>query len=714
MGNTTPHNKIIKNEDWELAWKIVNDTDTSLFLTGKAGTGKTTFLRYLKEHSEKRIVVLAPTGIAAINARGVTIHSFFQLPFSPFIPGTANDSASHYRFGKEKLKIIRGADLFVIDEISMVRADLLDAVDNALKRFRRSSKPFGGAQMLMIGDLQQLAPVVKENEWGMLSNYYPSPFFFDSRVLSQTNYATVELKKVFRQDDEKFIAILNKIRENKADRNTLAELNKRYIPNFKPDNSENYIRLTTHNAYAQSINDRELETLSGKAYTFTASVEGNFPEYSYPTDEKLTLKLGAQVMFVKNDTSGKRQYYNGMIGEVCAISENGISVKSKDNGLNIEVGKETWQNCKYSIDDETKEIVEQVDGTFSQYPVKLAWAITIHKSQGLTFRHAIIDVHSSFAHGQTYVALSRCKTLEGMVLDAPVTPQAIISDSKVDSFTKNIESNKPSEEAVGMMHKRYLVNLISELFNFVPLEFAFSNLTRVIDEHLYKAYPRMLTEYKSRLQPFRERICSVASRFHTQYEQMAANNNDTDISQELQERIRKGAKYFIKEIIPIRDLFLRSNITTNNKQIKKQLDNAKDALTEALRMKMGMLKYAAEEKFSCDGYLQAKAMILLGDDAKPKRGHAVKREEKMNIPDGNLHPALLNELIAWRTEKTRSEGLPAYCILSQKAVTGISNVVPTEMETLMQIPGIGKGKADKYGVEILSITRRFKKEHGRD
>lgn len=712
MKNATPLNSIVKNKEWELAWKIVNDTDTSLFLTGKAGTGKTTFLHYLKKNTNKRIIVLAPTGIAAINARGVTIHSFFQLPFSPYIPGmNIADTQSHYRFSKEKLKIIRGADLIVIDEISMVRSDLLDAIDDALKRFRRSNKPFGGIQLLLIGDLQQLAPVVKDNEWNILGKYYSSPYFFDSNALKHTDYATIELKKVFRQDDEEFISILNRIRNNDIDETTLSKLNNRYIHSFQPDPEEGYIQLTTHNAYAQSINEKELQALTSKSYTYIASIEGDYPEYAYPTDKVLTLKLGAQVMFIKNDTSGNKEYYNGLIGKISAINNNGFTVSSNEDGRNIEVRTEQWQNCKYKIDDSTKEIIEEVEGTFSQYPVKLAWAITIHKSQGLTFSHAIIDVHSSFAHGQTYVALSRCKSLNGLVLSAPISRQSVINDNTINAYTQNIDRQKPNDSDIAVMHKKYLVNLLSELFDFTTLIISFNNMARVIDEHLYNAYPRLLTEYKNIQQSTIVNIHDVSLRFHQQYTKMM-EQCDSGINEELQERVYKGAEYFLKAIQPIKDLYLKSDISTNNKQTKKQLDNAKELLSDALRLKINMLKYAMKEKFSSDSYLQAKADILLSKEAVQTRQRQPSRaKDKITVPDGNLHPTLLNELSAWRTEKMREEGLPAYCILNQKALIGISNTIPTEIDQLLLIPNIGRRKADKYGVEILSITKRYKKEH---
>ncbi len=689
---------------------MVNDTDTSLFLTGKAGTGKTTFLRYLKEHTDKRLVVLAPTGIAAINARGVTIHSFFQLPFSPFVPGMTTETQSHFRFGKEKLKIVRGIDLLVIDEISMVRADLLDAVDDALKRLRRNSRPFGGVQLLLIGDLQQLSPVVKENEWAMLNRYYPSPFFYDSLALKQTPYVTIELKKVFRQDDESFVEILNSVRNNTVSAATLERLNRRCIPDFKPKKDEGYIRLTTHNALAQEINAREMAALKGNAYTFDAETEGNYPEYSYPTDRRLTLKVGAQVMFVKNDTSGNRLYYNGMIGEVTAINGNGFNVKSKDDGRTIEVALETWQNCRYKIDEETKEITEEVEGTFKQYPVKLAWAITIHKSQGLTFEHAIIDVHGAFAHGQTYVALSRCKTLEGLVLSSPITAQSILCDRNVGEFTQNALRNEPGEKEISAMQQRYLLHLISDLFDFAQVTVAFDSMLRLIDEHFYRAYPKLLAEYKDERPRLMEKVLEVAARFRTQYERMATAGTK-GIDSQLQERITKGAAYFKTALEPLKSLFRHSNISTNNKQLKKQADNVTQNLEEALKMKFHMLDFAAANPFTSEGYLKAKADITLGRDAKPTTQGGNRQKAKAEAPDGNLHPELAKELTNWRYGKMKADGVPAYCILSQKCLMAISNLMPEDLHALMQMPGIGAAKAEKYGVEILSMVKRYKKEH---
>ena len=419
-----------KNQELRNAWDFVEHTGISIFLTGKAGTGKTTFLRTLKERSNKRNIIVAPTGVAAINAGGMTIHSFFQLPLSPFVPNT--NIKNRFDYSKEKRKIMRTLDLLIIDEISMVRADVLDAIDSVLRRFREPDKPFGGIQLLMIGDLQQLTPVVTPEEEELLRQYYDTPYFFGSKALRSISYVTIELNHVYRQQDETFITLLNNIREGKASADDLQRLNERYDPTFQPKEGSDYIRLTTHNRMAESYNEDQLRKLPAKAYTFSAETDGNFPEYNYPTDFNLTLKTGAQVMFIRNDNNGR--YYNGRIGHITHVDNEKIYVLCPGEDEEFEVEVETWENTKYTLNEKTKQIEAEVQGTFRQYPLRLAWAITIHKSQGLTFEHAIIDAQASFASGQVYVALSRCKTLEGLVLASPIGNTAIINDNRVSEY----------------------------------------------------------------------------------------------------------------------------------------------------------------------------------------------------------------------------------------------------------------------------------------
>ena len=454
-----------QNKELRYAWDFVEHTGRSIFLTGKAGTGKTTFLKAVVEKSCKRSVVVAPTGVAAINAGGMTIHSFFQLPFSPYVPGAKIES--RFDFGQEKRKLIASLDLLIIDEISMVRSDLLDAIDSVLRRFRDRYKPFGGVQLLMIGDLQQLTPVVTSEDERMLAAYYDTPYFFGSKALSQIDYVTIQLEQVYRQQDETFLALLNHIREGHPSAEDLTLLNSRYRPVFFPKPEDGYIRLTTHNNIANNYNESELKKLPGRAYTYQAQIEGTFPEYSYPTAETLTLKDGAQVMFVKNDPSGEHRYYNGKIGRVTLAEDKRLEVFCPGDAAAIEVEPLEWENARYTLNEQTREIETEVLGKFSQLPLRLAWAITIHKSQGLTFEHAIIDAGLSFAPGQVYVALSRCKTLEGMQLVTPIPPHAIINDARVDSYiTHQEEEAQRSISQLPLLKDEYYRYLLMELFDF--------------------------------------------------------------------------------------------------------------------------------------------------------------------------------------------------------------------------------------------------------
>ena len=544
-----------QNTELDLAWQFIEHTGTHLFLTGKAGTGKTTFLHRLKAESPKRMVVLAPTGIAAMNAGGITLHSFFQLPFAPYIPDSSFSAgevvAYRYRFSKEKINIMRSIDLLVIDEISMVRADVLDAVDAVLRRYRNSRKPFGGVQLLMIGDLQQLAPVVRDEEWKMLSKFYDTPYFFSSHALRETEYYTIELTTVYRQRDDRFLQMLNGIRENRCDASTLAALNKRYLPGFNPSPEEGYIRLVTHNYQAQRINDNELERLPGRSFAFPATVEGKFPEYLYPTEKVLELKQGAQVMFVKNDMSGEHRYVNGTIGEVTSVSSAGIEVRCLQSGVRLTLQPEEWTNARYALNEETKEITEEIEGTFRQYPLKLAWAITIHKSQGLTFDKAIVDVGGSFAHGQAYVALSRCRTLEGLVLSAPISAKAIINDETVAAFTREAREKQLGKAEFITLQQAYYLNLLTELFGFQPIFQSLRRYVRLLDEHFYQLYPKQLEACKGELSRLDERVVRVAERFAIQYTRMIDGSQDYAESAVLQERIHAAAGYFEEQLRPL-------------------------------------------------------------------------------------------------------------------------------------------------------------------
>lgn len=429
------------NFELDVARFIVEKTDMSLFLTGKAGTGKTTFLREVGRYTKKKCIVLAPTGIAAVNAGAMTIHSFFQFGLGHFVQGVI-EPKSDFRINKSKLELIRHLQLLIIDEVSMVRADLMDHIDVELRRIRRNSKPFGGVQLLMIGDLQQLPPIAHGGEDELLRQYYKTLYFFSSAALKSMKYSCIELKNVYRQTDRHFIDILNHARDCTLTSQDISDLNARYIPGFSPKPEDGYIRLMTHNRQVDYVNETEMEKLDSKPYTFVAAVTGTFPEESYPTADSLTLKKGAQVMFIKNDP--ERRFINGTLGEVKSIDKNSIAVRLAESGTIIDVEPMEWQNIRYQFDEESKEISSKQIGRFKQYPLKAAWAITVHKSQGLTFDKAIIDVHAAFSPGQAYVALSRCRTLDGLVLSSPVSASVFMRDNAVDAYMNYI--SRPVEE----------------------------------------------------------------------------------------------------------------------------------------------------------------------------------------------------------------------------------------------------------------------------
>lgn len=436
----------------ESLFNLAEHTNRSIFLTGKAGTGKTTFLNDFVKKTQKKHIVVAPTGIAAINAGGVTIHSMFGLPLRTFVPTTDRidsnlgnniaDLMQHFKYRKDKLKLLREIEIIIIDEVSMLRADVLDMMDFSLRFVRRNQQKFGGVQMLFIGDLYQLPPVVRDENF--LGQYYKSPFFFESYALKEMPLITLELTTVYRQTDEVFLDILNDIRDGAVGDIDFEKLNERYIPDFEPTD-EPYVYLTSHNRMADEINQKKLAELKGKPYFFSADIVGNFNENQYPNEEELQLKVGAQIMFIRNDASGDKRYFNGKLAEVMILNEKEITVLIDGDDEVFTLKKETWEQKRYGLDGE-KNITEDVLGSFQQYPIRLAWAVTIHKSQGLTFDRLIIDAGKSFASGQVYVALSRCRTLEGIVLKSKITPSVIFTDRRVSKFQDETNANEKVEE----------------------------------------------------------------------------------------------------------------------------------------------------------------------------------------------------------------------------------------------------------------------------
>ena len=612
----------MENKELRNAWEFAEHTGISIFLTGKAGTGKTTFLKTLKEHSSKRIIVVAPTGVAAINAGGVTIHSFFQLPLSPYVPGTT--FKDRYDFGKEKRRIIRTLDMLVIDEISMVRSDLLDAIDNVLRRYRDPTLPFGGVQLLMIGDLHQLTPVVTPRDEELLRPYYDTPYFFGSHALQQTSYVTIQLTHVYRQQDQAFIDILNHVRDGVPTAEDLARLNARCKPMFIPKAEEGYIRLTTHNRMADSYNDNELHKLPGKRYVFKAEIEKEFPESSYPADVNLELKQGAQVMFIKNDPSPSHLYYNGRIGHVVGFEEGKIIVKCPGDDYTISVEPAEWENTRYAINEETKVIEPQVLGVFRQYPLRLAWAITIHKSQGLTFEHAIIDASASFASGQVYVALSRCKSLEGLVLASQIQPRNIIGDARVNDYIARQQSEaEKSIEALPALKEEYYRTQLYDLFNFMPLFAAEQQLHRLLLEY-FRQFPKLTNYHGTVIDQLKQKVIDVALRWRTVIQQTTAEGLHAPA---FLERVKRSAAYFVTELEKmLPDAIEKTKMaSTNNKRGMQLFDERYKDLWLAYLSKDRLLRAMEETPFTVSAYMQAKqeatldAMDVVMPGSRPRK-----------------------------------------------------------------------------------------------
>lgn len=707
------------NRELDLAWEIVEDTGENLFLTGRAGTGKTTFLKKLKENSSKRLVVLAPTGIAAINAGGMTIHSFFQLPFAPFIPETAFSSGGgkySFRFGKEKRLLLRSLDLIVIDEISMVRADLLDAIDNVMRRFRDRTRPFGGVQLLLIGDLQQLPPVETEEEARLLREYYDTPYFFSSQALGKAGFCMVELNTVYRQKDPVFLHLLNSIREKRCTKEVLDSLNARYIPDFRPGKDEGYIRLVTHNHQAAAINSAELEELPGPSFFFPAQIEGIFPPASFPTGESLELRAGAQIMFVKNDSSGKGRYFNGMIGRVVSLSPDSIRVSSSACGEEFDLVPEVWTNARYVLDRDSKEIREEIDGTFRQYPLKLAWAVTVHKSQGLTFDKAVIDVGSSFAHGQAYVALSRCRSLEGLVMSSPLTDGAVICDTKVKEFTEDARRGVPDKASLAAMRKAYSVRVLEDLFDFSRIMEDIRHYVKASEEYLQVMYPQLVSSYCDEAAAVRSGILDVSDRFRVQYTRIAASSTDLSSDALLRDRIRSGCTYFKDRLAQVRKVFSGLPDLPDAKDARRRLKESYGELESSVDTKTALLEFVLAHGFDVRTCMKERTRLML-ESSRTGKPRASKR--KKDIAAGEtaqpssalsdvLHPQVYARLVAWRSREAEERGIPVYAVARQKALLGISNLMPSDRRALAEVPYFGEKSVEKYGDAILSILDEFR------
>ncbi len=614
---------------FEIAAGFVHQTSKHIFLTGRAGTGKTTFLKYIKENTFKKIAVVAPTGVAAINAGGVTMHSFFQLPRGLYLP-TKNHIAidvntevtnehtllKNIRFNKNKRDLLKELELLVIDEVSMVRADMLDAIDTILRHFRRQPLlPFGGVQLLYIGDLFQLPPVVNNAEWKLLNSFYKSPFFFNALVLEQAPPVYIELKQIYRQSDTGFINILNNIRNNTATKEDLLQLHQHYQPGFQPDKKENYITITSHNARADAINQGELKKLPGKIHSFEGTIKNDFNEKAFPAEKTLLLKEGAQIMFIKNDKGEVRRYYNGKIGTVKRIDKEKIFVSFPGEKEELELEKETWKNIRYNYDREKDKIEEEELGSYTQYPIRLAWAITIHKSQGLTFDKAIIDAGDSFAAGQVYVALSRLTSMQGMVLYSKINASAISTDERVIAFTKNEQAADALQQQLQQEQQTFITHSLIETFNWSKLAEMLQDFYNDYEHRLIPDIEEAANWAKTLVDKAKEQQ-AVSLKFIGQLQNLLATAKQDQYMQ-LHQRTQAAAAYFTKAIDSelIHSVQQHSKDFEGKSKVKKYIKDLQ-ALTAIITRKKLQIEHAAQVTSGLKEGMDAVALLRVVEDQR--------------------------------------------------------------------------------------------------
>lgn len=693
------------NEIFDLAYRFVTETSENIFLTGKAGTGKTTFLKYLKENSTKNIVVAAPTGVAAINAGGVTLHSLFQLPFHPFLPtkNSREELLAKIRYNKQRLQLLRKMELLVIDEISMVRCDVMDAIDTILKHARRNFHlPFGGVQLLCIGDLHQLSPVAQNQEWSILNEYYESPFFFDSLSIKEQSPLLIELNKIYRQKEESFVRLLNKVRNNQMDADDFEDLHFRYDPTFRPGRDEKYITLTSHNRQADQINEQELYKLDSNSFKYQASIEDEFPENMYPVEAELDLKEGAQVMFLKNDLVQKR-YFNGKIGVVVELEKDKIIVDC--DGTEIEVGKETWDNSRYTLNRSDGKLEQTVLGTFTQYPLRLAWAITIHKSQGLTFEKVMIDAGAAFSSGQVYVALSRCTSLEGIVLLSKIDANSLHSNENVIKGQRSLTFKGSLAERFAGARQLYTQQLLDEIFSFAEISEAVDQLYFQVKQHAAKLNSEA-PQWTNNLKQHFDSDKAVGLKFVSLISSLMKDEAVIENNSVLQQRISDAANHFYPKF----ELYLkelRSNpLQTEHREIATAINEKLNELALAFYNNTFYLQYC-KQPFSVTGYLQHKLKYT-----QQRFNINCYASEKTEPIADQTNAELYNTLKRWRNLICNETGQPIYMVANQSSLQEISTYLPLTKKDLMQISGFGKAKVEKFGDEILESVQDYCEKYG--
>lgn len=675
----------------------LTQTDKPIFLTGRAGTGKTTFLQHIRQHLAKEMVVVAPTAVAAINAGGVTIHSFFQVPLGPLMPGIRGKTRPQpaiRSLSPEKEKMLRRMQLLIIDEISMVRADTLDYLDALLRLVRASARPFGGVQLLMIGDPYQLPPVAN-NDWEILGSFYKSPYFFDSLVWGSSGFLTFELSRVYRQSDPVFIDILNSVRDGKITENTLSALNKRYITQPDFDLSD-YVTLSTHNNKVKEINQQRLNDLPTPEHVFSASISADFPSEAYPAERELVLKEGAYVMFIKNDSSGKKQYYNGRAARVASIESGRVHVRFLDDGSDFIVSPEIWQNVKYALSETEGKISESTAGTFTQLPLRLSWAVTIHKSQGLTFDKLVVDVRTAFAPGQVYVALSRCRSLEGLVLLQPVNAANVMVASAVKAFMQNASINACDDAGLDALRHDSVREAVLDLFDFTILAECWEHVLGFISQHdpLNGSLGQGAGAI-SRL--IHTDLVKVAVNFRRQELLTLLDSPAERRSEDLPERLTKAISYFFSKLNEaVREA---GNLLSQWDQRAPDPDFHLPAarLRYCLALKAGIFLKLSEAKSLAElAPAAGRALSQYQTDKGESKSNTGRKKQPVNA-------ALFDKLIEWRANIAEQRNTQPYTIVSDNVLTQVAVKMPHTLTQLSQIKNFGQARASDFGRDIIGI-----------